>query len=515
MPVSPATSDNVVLICRTDLQGRVTHSSEAFIQLSGYTSNELLQQPSSLLKHPDMPACIFRSLWSALQRSKPWMGLLKNRRKDGSTYWLNVYIKPVFGDDGVQAYGAVYSSASQAQCERAEKLYSRLKSASAVQQCSAHLHRLAGAALPSLPLGLLLAAGLWQLDAHLAQSALVVAGSLVAAGVQDWRQSRAVKQVFVAHPKAFADRLTAKIYSSAPGVAGLMEMALVAEERRLNSALSRIGTTGGVVEQQVVELARLIQGETLRLERQRDETDLSVTALSELSATIQEVAGNVQATHLATQEAARLANHGEQLSGKSLDAMQQLSTSVGDVALAVQQLASSTESIGAITNIISSIAGQTNLLALNAAIEAARAGAAGRGFSVVADEVRQLATRTQEATQQIQPLLLQLRSATERTVQLTHEGREFARNSTREVASVQSNLAGVNVSLVQISGMSMQIASAMAQQSQVVESLSQQVMQVAELSTQSVDKALDGQRIGEDLLAQAKALRHLADRFDR
>ena len=515
MPVSPATSDNVVLICRTDLQGRVTHSSEAFIQLSGYTSNELLQQPSSLLKHPDMPACIFRSLWSALQRSKPWMGLLKNRRKDGSTYWLNVYIKPVFGDDGVQAYGAVYSSASQAQCERAEKLYSRLKSASAFQQCSAHLHRQAGAALPSLPLGLLLAAGLWQLDAHLAQSALVVAGSLVAAGVQDWRQSRAVKQVFVAHPKAFADRLTAKIYSSAPGVAGLMEMALVAEERRLNSALSRIGTTGGVVEQQVVELARLIQGETLRLERQRDETDLSVTALSELSATIQEVAGNVQATHLATQEAARLANHGEQLSGKSLDAMQQLSTSVGDIALAVQQLASSTESIGAITNIISSIAGQTNLLALNAAIEAARAGAAGRGFSVVADEVRQLATRTQEATQQIQPLLLQLRSATERTVQLTHEGREFARNSTREVASVQSNLAGVNVSLVQISGMSMQIASAMAQQSQVVESLSQQVMQVAELSTQSVDKALDGQRIGEDLLAQAKALRHLADRFDR
>ncbi len=334
-------------------------------------------------------------------------------------------------------------------------------------------------------------------------------------GIQEWRQTRAVKQVFVAHPKAFADRLTAKIYSSAPGVAALVEMALVAEERRLQSALSRIGTTGGVLEQRVVELAQLIQDETLRLERQRDETDLSVTALSELGATIQEVASNVQATNLATQEAARLANHGEQLSGKSLDAMRQLSTSVGDIALAVQHLASSTESIGAITNIISSIAGQTNLLALNAAIEAARAGEAGRGFSVVADEVRQLANRTQEATQQIQPLLLQLRNATERTVQLTTEGREFARNSTCEVESVQGNLVGVSFSLTQISGMSMQITSAMEQQSEVVESLSRQVMQVAELSTQSVDTALDGQRIGEDLLAQAKALRHLADRFDR
>ncbi|WP_102886386.1 PAS domain-containing protein [Pseudomonas putida] len=93
MSASPSSSDHGVLICRTDLQGRITHSSEAFIKLSGYTSKELLQQSSSLLKHPDMPAYIFISLWNALQQRKPWMGLLKNRRKDGSTYWLNVYIK--------------------------------------------------------------------------------------------------------------------------------------------------------------------------------------------------------------------------------------------------------------------------------------------------------------------------------------------------------------------------------------------------------------------------------------
>lgn len=515
MSAPRSSSDNAVLICRTDLQGRIIHGSEAFIKLSGYTSQELLHQSSSLLKHPDMPAHIFSSLWSALQQRKPWMGLLKNRRKDGSTYWLNVYIKPVFGADGIEAYGAVYSSPSQVQTERAEKLYSRLSSGGAILQWGSRLNRLVECALPSLPMGLLFSAGLWQLDSFWAQSTVVVAGFAVMAGLQDWRQNRAVTQIFVAHPKAFADWLTADIYSNAPGAAALMEMALVAEESRLQSALSRIGTTGGVVERQVVELAQLIQAETQRLERQRDQTDLSVTALSELAATIQEVASNVQTTNLATQEAVRLASHGEQLSGKSLDAMQQLSTSVGSIAVAVQQLASSTEAIGAITNIISSIAGQTNLLALNAAIEAARAGEAGRGFSVVADEVRQLATRTQEATRQIQPLLLQLRDATERTVQLTDEGREFARHSTREVLSVQGNLAGVNSSLTQISGMSMQIASAMEQQSQVVESLSQQVLQVAELSKQSVDKALDGQRIGEDLKSQAEALKNLAERFDR
>lgn len=514
MSADRTSSDNTVLICRTDLQGRIIHASQAFIKLTGYTNQELLQQSSSLLKHPDMPAPIFSSLWSTLQQQKPWMGLLRNRRKDGSTYWLNAYIKPVFGAGGIEAYGAVYSSPSQVQTERAEKLYSRLNSGRAILQWGSCLDRLVASALPSLPLGLLFSAGLWQLDSFWAQSTLIVAGFVVMAGLQDWRQNRAVTQIFVAHPKAFTDSLTATIYSSAPGAAALVEMALIADERRLHSALSRIGTTGGVVEQQVVELAHLIQAETQRLERQRDETDLSVTALSELAATIHEVASNVQTTNLATQEAVRLASHGELLSGKSLEAMQQLSTSVGNIAVAVQQLVSSTDAIGAITNIISSIAGQTNLLALNAAIEAARAGEAGRGFSVVADEVRQLATRTQEATRQIQPLLLQLRDATDRTVQLTYEGQEFAQHSTREVTSVQGNLAGVNASLNQISGMSMQIASAMEQQSHVVECLSQQVLQVSELSKQSVDKALDGQRIGEDLKSQAEALKNLAKRFD-
>lgn len=515
MPSSRTSPDDTVLICRTDLQGRITHGSEAFIKLSGYTNQELVQQPIRLLKHPDMPARIFSSLWSTLQQQKPWMGLLKNRRKDGSAYWLSVYIKPVFGNDGIEAYGAVYSSPSQVQTERAEKLYSRLNTGGAILQWRACLNRLWACVLPSLPLGLLVLAGSCLLDALWARNTMLLAGFAVVAGFQDWRHNRAVAQLLIAHPKAFADGVTADIYSRAPGAAALMEMALVAEETRLQSALSRIGATGGVVEQRVVELAQLIQAETLRLECQRDETDLSVTALNELAATIQEVTRNVQVTSLATQEAVRLAGHGEQLSGKSLDAMQQLSTSVADIAMAVQQLASSTEAIGAITNIISSIAGQTNLLALNAAIEAARAGEAGRGFSVVADEVRQLATRTQEATQQIQPLLLQLRDATERTVQLTDEGRELSRHSTREVMSVQGNLAGVNVSLTQIADMGMQIASAMEQQSQVVESLSQQVLQVSELSKKSVEKALDGQRIGEDLKSQAETLKKLAERFDR
>ncbi|MDT4855920.1 IS66 family transposase ISPsy43 [compost metagenome] len=259
----------------------------------------------------------------------------------------------------------------------------------------------------------------------------------------------------------------------------------------------------------------MIQVEAERLVGQRDLTDQSVTALSELAATIQEVARNLQESNLATQEAARLASQGEQLSETSLDSMRQLDRSVGSIALAVQQLVISSDSIGSITEIISAIAGQTNLLALNAAIEAARAGDAGRGFSVVADEVRQLAMRTQEATQQIAPLLAQLRNSTERTDQLTREGQALAQLSTQEVESVKESLTGINVALAQISGMSLQIATAMEQQGQVVDALNQQEMSIAELSSQSAEKAQDGQRISQDLKSQAEALRNLAERFDR
>ncbi|MCW2291123.1 aerotaxis receptor [Pseudomonas sp. BIGb0408] len=503
------------LICRTDLNGRITHCSESFADSHGYRPEELREQPITVLRHEWVPAQVFDSLWLTLRQGSPWMGLICNRARDGSRVWHNLYVKPAYGRDGVQGYGAVYLPTTVDQIERGQQLFDhwrrhgtpltwRLRIA---RQCQAHW--------PAAGVGIGLAACTSFLPSPVFQGA-ALAVAVIATGIwQRRRQDHALRSVLAEHPKAFSDPLLAELYSTQGGNAALINMALITGEARLQTALSRIGMSGQLLDAHTGALTHLIQQEAQRLEHQRNETDQSVVALSQMTATIQEVSRSLHESLGATQQAVSLSNQGQGLAEQSLSAMQRLNASVEEIACASGELAAATRAIGEITDIISAIAGQTNLLALNAAIEAARAGDAGRGFSVVADEVRQLATRTQQATGRIQPLLLRFNQTTEQTVQLTREGQALATQTTEAVTSVQASFHGVKQALEQISDMNVQIASAMEEQGQVADGLNRQVVQIAELCHQSAAKAQDGHKVSAQIGQQIEALRNLAERFDR
>ncbi|WP_370295477.1 methyl-accepting chemotaxis protein [Pseudomonas benzenivorans] len=250
------------------------------------------------------------------------------------------------------------------------------------------------------------------------------------------------------------------------------------------------------------------------LKQQELHTIEVAAAMTEMAATVQEVARHSNQTAEAAMRADQAANIGHQLVGQMVESSQTLSQDIGAAAAAVQALAQDTADIGSILDVIRSIADQTNLLALNAAIEAARAGDQGRGFAVVADEVRSLAKRTQDSTMEIQDMIERLQVGAQKAAGAMSQSREQAESGANRVLEAGEALETISDANREINEMAVQIASAAEQQAAVAQDISQRVQMIRDLASGNAEGSTQVTEASQGLAQLAEQLSQQVRHFN-
>src|SRR5690606_15010372 len=243
------------------------------------------------------------------------------------------------------------------------------------------------------------------------------------------------------------------------------------------------------------------------------EVGQAASAMTELTAAVEDVARNAAEASAAARESSASATQGQQRVMESVSAIKQMMAEIDDSSGRVRDLSAQAQNIGQVMNVIRGIADQTNLLALNAAIEAARAGEAGRGFAVVADEVRALAQRTQQSTLEIEQMIGAVQEGTEGAV-VAMERTSLHAQKTQAIAEAAGQaLEAITTSIHQIDERNALIAAAAEQQAQVAREADRNLVGTRELSIQTATGALQARRAGDELAQLAVRLNGLVQRF--
>jgi aerotaxis receptor len=529
--------EGVAIISKTDAKGRITWVNEDFIESSGFEEAELLGKAHNIVRHPDMPEAAFRDLWATIQAGRPWSGLVKNRRKDGDHYWVRASVTPQC--DG--GYMSVRQRPSLAETQAAEALYREMREGrSAFRLQEGQIVR------PGLPgkfkrwmantsirwrmwataaLGILILAGVGTKTYWMAQSGqvdvtlilgLVLGGSLAFVAMAAWLSHSILtplSQVTAAARDMARGDLTRALPAATRDEVGALVTELTRTRDNLFEIVYSIRQNARGVADAAGELTQSARQTAEAAQAQSASASNMAATVEEMSVSIDQVGEHADTAQRIALDSGESSRRGGAVVHQAAGEMERIAEAVSSSASAIQELEAYSGEISTIVNVIRDIADQTNLLALNAAIEAARAGEQGRGFAVVADEVRKLAERTANSTSQIGEMITRIQEGAQRataemqaSVERVGGGVQSAHAAGDSIAHIQDGAASVGRAIDDI-------ALALKEQGAAMQDIARGVEQIAQRSETNSAAAGQTSAAAGQLAGMAQSLMRDAARF--
>lgn len=496
-----------MIVSMSDRAGLITHCNAAFARVSGYTQEELIGQPHSMIRHPDMPAEAFKDMWRTIGNGRSWTGVVKNRCKGGDHYWVQAHVTPLLSHGKPIGYLSVRTKPTRQQIDEAQALYQRLVAEREAPTFKLHagrvrhfgwrdwagklgrVHltgRVAAAVATVLPitmaptlLGLPAAVEPW---AQLGLGALAVA---IMVTLLDRSVTRPLNEAIRFINNMSAGDLTQTIWSDRTDQIGVLMRGLRQANLNTRAFVSDVRCETDGIQKAIAEIAAGNNNLSTRTDSQAGSLERTTAAMSMLT-------HNVKQTADTAREVA-------QVSAQTTDVAEQGGQAVGLVIQAMQGIQGSSHRMTEITQLIESIAFQTNLLALNAAVEAARAGEQGKGFAVVASEVRSLARRSSQAAQEIRNLI---------SASIDQVG-----DGTRQVEAAGETIDRVVKAVTQVTELIQGITTATAEQSDDIANVNQSIGQIDSATQQNATLVEEAASAAESLQKQAQTLVRAAQVF--
>ncbi|ARP85479.1 methyl-accepting chemotaxis protein [Bordetella genomosp. 9] len=431
---------NEMLVSATDLKGTIAYCNPAFIEVSGFSREELVGQPHNVIRHPDMPREAFADMWTTIRAGRPWTAMVKNRRKNGDHYWVRANVTPVMRDGEAVGFLSVRVCPSREEVEEAEALYASMREGRLrgwrLQEGALVRTGLAGALgrLGRLPMAARVGIG------HAASlAALALAGCLAFGGVAPlpfWIGAGAAAVVSGIAWALLSRQIGAPARNMSGFAARLAAGDLTADIE--SHGRDDLGQAQRALRQLQANLTAIVQDVRLQIRGVIDATREMSSGNLDLSQRTEQQAASLEQTAATMDELTRSVQGNADAAVRALNLVQEALTAAEDggrIATQVEHtmtgITAASQRIADITGVIDGIAFQTNILALNAAVEAARAGEVGKSFAVVAGEVRNLAQRCAASAREIKDVV-------QTSVAQIAEGTELVERTTRQMAAIDA-----------------------------------------------------------------------------